>query len=62
MEQIEKPPHLHHCTPPVWGFDWLMRERVDWLMTSRDFYVTFTTRALIIIQFITQSERLTIPL
>lgn len=24
-------PHLYHF-PPGWGFDWLMRELVDWLM------------------------------
>lgn len=57
-------PHLYHF-PPGWGFDWLMRELVDWLIgwwTEFFFFLfscNFTSQALIIIQFIIQSERLT---
>lgn len=33
-EQIEKAPTPPPPHPLEWGFDWLMRECVEWLMTS----------------------------
>lgn len=53
---------LSSFTPSARGSDWLMRERVDWSMMSRDLCVTLLAGALIIIQFIIQSERLSTAL